>query len=220
MPTAAAMPSGSSKTAAGEPAAPGRVEAAVVVSPADSAADSPCLELAGDGRTVYCSGGIPGRRREYRFRHVLGDESRPEDDSSALVRGAVSEMLAGRRTVIAAIGAVGAGKTRVLGLSPPFGSDGMLQAAFRYIFADIDRRPAASRPRVGLSAVEVDGHELVDLLGANPREPSSGAGGEATEIELSADAEVREEQLAGLIARACGARDYSRDLYFSVECPI
>ena len=186
--------------------------------------DPPCLELAGDGRTVHCAGAIPGDRRSFQFERIIGDTSRPEDDSGALVRDSVAQAMGGGRAVIAAIGPVGGGKTRTMGLLPPFGCDGVLQAVFRCLFAALDRRgDAVTRPRIGVSFVEIDGNRLLDLIGSAEREEQTEAasaqpvslgfddlaGADARTQELSADEETREEQAAALIERACQARRHT-----------
>eukprot|EP01043_Picozoa_sp_COSAG02_P001981 COSAG02_NODE_43_length_45989_cov_93.430181_52_plen_500_part_00 len=183
--------------------------------------DPPCLELAGDGRTVRCSGAIPGASRSFRFERIVGDPGRPDDDCGALVRDSVAEAMRGGRAVIAAIGAVGTGKTRTMGLLPPFGCDGVLQSVFRCLFAALDRcgTSDAARPRVGVSFVEVDGHKLVDLVGpanremrtntedAEPLDLGFDTVADST-VQLALDEDTREEQAVSLIERACQNRRY------------
>lgn len=200
------------------------VGVALVVHGGDNASntdDPPCLELAGDGRTVRFSGAIPGASRNFRFERIIGDSGRPDDDCGALVRDSVAVAMGGGRAVIAAIGAVGTGKTRTMGLLPPFGCDGVLQAVFRCLFAALDRRGASdsARPRVGVSFVEVDGQKLVDLVGPANREARANTedtvpldlGFDAvtgSTVQLALDDDTREEQAVSLIERACQNRRY------------
>eukprot|EP01043_Picozoa_sp_COSAG02_P039996 COSAG02_NODE_3202_length_7181_cov_25.177210_3_plen_510_part_00 len=205
-------------------AASHRVGVALVVHGGDNASnkdDPPCLELVGDGHTVRYSGAIPGVSRDFRFERVIGDLGRPDDDCGALVRDSVAEAMGGGRAVIAAIGAVGTGKTRTMGLLPPFGCDGVLQAVFRCLFAALDRRGASdtARPRVGVSFVEVDGHKVVDLVGPTSREARENTEDTVpldigfdtitgSTVQLALDEDTREEQAVSLIERACQNRRY------------
>ena len=198
------------------------VSVALVVHGGDktsNTADTPCLELAGDGHTVRCSGPIPGASRSFRFERIIGDPGRPDEGYGALVRDSVAEAMRGGRAVIAAIGAVGTGKTRLLGLLPPFGCDGVLQAVFRCLFAALDRRVGSgtTHPRVGVSFVEVDGHNLVDLVGPTQRESRTDAefaqpvdlgfdNLAGSTVQLADDVDSREEQAVSLIERACQNR--------------